>query len=84
MLAKHRDHAQKLYEEMAPYDVTDDTTLATLPYLQAVINETLRLCPSQMTGGNRVTSDEGLWIDDRFIPPNTKIAAPKYSIMRRK
>lgn len=83
MLAKYREHADKLYEELAPCDVTDDNTLATLPHLAAIINETLRLCPPAMTGANRLTSEDGLWIEDTWIPPNTKVAAPKYSIMRR-
>lgn len=82
MLAKYPEHADKVYEELTGCDVTDVNALATLPHLQAVINETLRLCPPAMTGGNRLTSDEGLWIDDTWIPGNTKVAAPKYSIMR--
>ena len=84
MLAKYPEHANKIYEELLTCEPRDDSALAALPHLEAVINETLRSCPPAMTGGNRLTSDEGLWIGDTWIPPNTKITAPRYSISRRK
>ena len=83
MLAKHPEHADKIYKELLTCDVNDAEILATLPHLEAVINETMRLCQPAMTGANRLTSDQGLWIGDTWIPGNTKVAAPKYSIMRR-
>ncbi|KAL8900589.1 MAG: hypothetical protein Q9192_000976 [Flavoplaca navasiana] len=82
-LAKYPYHADKIYEELITCNLDDINALASIPHLEAVINETLRLWPPQMTGGNRMTSDQGLWIDDTWIPGNTKVAAPKYSIMRR-
>lgn len=84
MLAKYPEHADKLYDELVTCDVTDANALATLPYLEAVINESMRLCPPALTGASRMTSDEGLWIDEVWIPGNTKVVAPKYSIFRRK
>ena len=83
MLAKHPEHADKIYKELLTCDVTDVDVLAMLPHLEAVINETMRLCPPAMTGANRLTADQGLWIGSVWIPGNTKVAAPKYSIMRR-
>ncbi|KAL8951589.1 MAG: hypothetical protein Q9222_002444 [Ikaeria aurantiellina] len=41
--------AGRIHEELATCDVMDDTALAALPHLEAVINETLRLCPPAMT-----------------------------------
>ncbi|KAL8996989.1 MAG: hypothetical protein Q9169_003640 [Polycauliona sp. 2 TL-2023] len=81
-LAKHPYHADKIYEELVDCNIDDANALASVPHLEAVINETLRLWPPAMTGQNRMTSDHGLWIDDTWIPGNTKVAAPKYSIMR--
>ena len=82
ILAKHPKHAEKIYEELVTCDASDATALAGLPHLEAVMNETMRLHPAAMTGANRLTSDQGLWIDQTWIPGNTKVAAPKYSIMR--
>ena len=84
MLAKHPEHADNIYKELATCDITDASILATFPHLEAVMNETMRLCPAAMTGANRLTSNQGFWIDDTWIPGNTKVAAPKYGIMRRK
>lgn len=83
MLSKHPEHAEKVYQELLTCDTADVNALASLPHLGAVMNETMRLLPAAMTGANRLTSDQGLWIDDTFLPGNIKVAAPKYSIMRR-
>ena len=82
MLAKHPEHADKIYQELVTCDEADANALAALPHLDAVISETMRLCPPAMTGANRFTSDQGLWIDETWIPANTKVAAPKYSSHR--
>lgn len=72
-----------MYEELkqlpTPYD---PQTLALLEHLNAVINEGLRLIPSALTTGTRITGPNGLKIDDTFIPPDTKIVAPRYPIFR--
>ena len=83
MLAKYPHHADQIYQELATCDTNDANALAALPHLDAVINETMRLLPAAMTGSNRMTSEHGLWIEDIWIPGDTKVAAPKYSIMRR-
>lgn len=65
-------------------DVNDLKMLNRLPHLNAVLNETLRLYPALLSGGNRKTSENGATIAGRFIPPHTTIIAPRYSIARRK
>ncbi|KAI4211030.1 MAG: hypothetical protein LQ351_006150 [Letrouitia transgressa] len=44
-LASHPAHAEKLKKELANVDCLDDHRLQTLPHLNAVIQETLRLHP---------------------------------------
>ena len=58
-------------------------TLHVLPHLNGIINETLRLHPAVPTGGLRQTPPEGVHVAGRFIPGNTVICAPRYSLARR-
>ncbi|PNP46211.1 hypothetical protein TGAMA5MH_02246 [Trichoderma gamsii] len=81
-LGKHPEHTDQIYEELKDVDALDLKTLVTLPHLNAVIKESLRLHPALLTGGNRKTSDTGLTIGGRFIPPHTTIVAPRYTIGR--
>ncbi|KAI1293098.1 cytochrome P450 [Xylaria venustula] len=60
-------------EDNADYD---------LPYLDACIEEILRLYPTVLTGGIRQTVDKGFMIGGQWIPPNTVIVAPRRSISR--
>lgn len=83
-MAKHPAELNKLYDELADLDVGDPEVLKTLPQLNGVINEALRLYPSLPTGGFRKTTKNGMTIRGNFIPPNTTILAPRYSINRRK
>ncbi|KAI4858741.1 cytochrome P450 monooxygenase-like protein [Hypoxylon rubiginosum] len=81
-LSKYPKDADKIYSEIQDVDVHDANVLATLPHLNGVINEILRLVPPAMTGGGRITGPDGLMIDGTLIPPYTKVTAPKYVIMR--
>ncbi|KXH40889.1 cytochrome P450 [Colletotrichum simmondsii] len=82
-LAKHPEHAEKVYEELKDVDATNLKTLTSLPHLNAVINEGLRLYPALLTGGARKTTENGATIGGTFIPPDTTIIAPRHVISRR-
>jgi cytochrome P450 len=51
-------------------------------YLDAVINETLRLKPAVPSGQPRVTPPDGLQIDDVWIPGDINVITPQYVIQR--
>lgn len=53
-----------------------------IPYLDAVINETLRLKPAVPSGQPRVTPPDGLQIDDVWIPGDINVITPQYVIQR--
>ncbi|KAJ5912399.1 hypothetical protein N7504_001282 [Penicillium tannophilum] len=52
--------------------------LQGLPYLEAVINETLRLEPFVPNGQPRVTPPERLQADEVWIPGETIVVLPQY------
>lgn len=89
MLAKHPQHVAKLRQELelptrdSPNAVTHDDRVH-LEHLNAVINETLRLYPPVPTTIYRLTPDEGVMIDDVYIPGGMSVMAPQYAIGRSK
>lgn len=76
--------ADKLYDELKEVEIADHQVLQTLPYLNALINETLRFHPAVPTGGYRDTPPEGMTIGGRYIPGNTTVVAPRYITSRCK
>jgi cytochrome P450 len=75
---------EKLRAEIRTLTSYSDTIqLQALPYLNALIYETLRLHPSIPSGGLRITPPHGLEIDGTFIPGGTTVVTPQYSIQRR-
>ncbi|GME64813.1 Cytochrome P450 [Neofusicoccum parvum] len=57
--------------------------LATVPYLDHVINETLRLKPPACEGLTRETPPQGLELPDgRFVPAATVVSVPTWALHR--
>ncbi|KAI3289225.1 hypothetical protein DTO002I6_6967 [Penicillium roqueforti] len=88
-LAKTPTAYKKLQKELSdvfgkvaePSQFTN-SKLQNLPYLEAVINETLRLKPAVPSGQPRLTPPEGLQIDEVWIPGNTIVVLPQYVLHR--
>ena len=53
-----------------------------LPYLEAVINETLRIHATSGFGLPRLVPDGGLTVCGRFFPAGTVLSVPTYPIHR--
>ncbi|KAJ9294970.1 hypothetical protein DTO271G3_6532 [Paecilomyces variotii] len=53
-----------------------------IPYVEAIINETLRLKPAVPSGQPRVTPPDGLLIDDVWIPGDVNVIVPQYIVQR--
>lgn len=86
-LATHPRVHKKLQEEVdALYDSVDnqvdEAALGKLPYLQACIDEALRLYPPVPSGLQRQTPPQGLQIGDKWIPGNTIVMTPTFTLNR--
>lgn len=84
-LVLHAQHAEIIRKELDSIpSIYDSEALKRLDHLNGCINETLRLHPSVPTGGYRESPPQGIDIAGRFIPGNTTIVAPRYTMGRRK
>ncbi|KAI1733400.1 cytochrome P450 [Xylaria scruposa] len=88
-LAHHPEAQQQAREEILSiqhlreiHHKAADSSLETYPFLDACINETLRLYPAVPTGGIRQTLERGVHVNGRWIPPYTVIVAPRWTIGR--
>jgi cytochrome P450 len=80
--ANPREYA-KLRAELAQLsedDRTDTGALAKLPYLNAAINETMRMQPAVPGGLRRLVPAEGAVIAGEFIPAGTTVSVPGFAI----
>lgn len=87
-IIKHPRVIEKLHQEMAPLvhadGSVDHQALQDCKYLNAVIDETLRLHPPVPSGLIRVTPPDGLQVGETYIPGDTNVVMPLYSIQRSK
>jgi len=88
-LARNPDIQNQVRKEIlaARYDSKTGAKVDRLaeryPFLDACINETLRLYPVVPTGGIRQTVATGVHVGGRYIPPHTVIVAPRWTLGRR-
>ncbi|KAI0474770.1 cytochrome protein [Xylaria cf. heliscus] len=75
--------AEKLWSEIRArynsYDEIDATSALQLPYLQAVIQEALRIHPSGAQGFPR--NSPGIVIDGHFVPPGTEVYTSAWTVV---
>lgn len=95
-LARHSDVQSHLFqaltdgvgaEAMSSASVLTHDQVVRVPYLDAFISEVLRLHPPAPTGLPRVVPAQGLTVpmsdgSSIFIPPNTEVSSPVYSLQR--
>ncbi|KAM3544821.1 hypothetical protein ARSEF1564_002285 [Beauveria bassiana] len=87
-LSINPDAQRKLQQEIdanvAGVDECDPARLARLGYLQACIDETLRLWPPVASGMQRITPPEGLQVGDVLLPGNMIVQVPAIVMHRNK
>lgn len=87
-LATHPEVHRKLQKELDDFfteteaDTFETNSLAKLPFLQACIDESLRLFPPVPSGLQRQTPPQGIRIGGREIPGNTIVMTPTYLLCR--
>lgn len=86
-LAKNPQIQQDLQHEISIAIPSEAGTLAyehlaNCQLLEGVVNETLRLHPPVSTMLPRETPPEGLWIDDVFVPGDTLVVVPTWTMQR--
>ena len=82
-LALNCEQQEKLYRELSAIDVYDRKLLRSLPHLNGVINESLRIHPPVPTGGYRQSPLDGMKIGSQYIPGGVTIVAPRYTLGKR-
>lgn len=83
-LAHNPAFVRKLREELKTIPDLQPENLQNCEYLDALINETLRLHPPIISGTQRKTPPEGLVIGDNHIPGDTIVMVPTYTVCRGK
>ncbi|KAH8800595.1 cytochrome P450 [Flagelloscypha sp. PMI_526] len=85
-LVRYPEYLQQLVEsldQLFPNGDEDwDADRLTIPLLDGIIHEALRLAPSVPGGLQRVTPPGGMMIDEVFVPGNIIVSVPTWSIQR--
>ncbi|TFK19398.1 cytochrome P450 [Coprinopsis marcescibilis] len=61
-------------------DEVDDATLSRLPYLDACVQESLRLKPPVAAGPPRWSGGKTYVVENHVIPPETTVSCPNYAL----
>lgn len=77
--SKARDELQALYNENGSFNHRE---AMRIEYVNGIINETLRLHPPVPSGLQRLTPPEGLKVGETFIPGDTTVWCPQYTLGR--
>ncbi|KAF8892398.1 cytochrome P450 monooxygenase pc-bph [Mucidula mucida] len=80
--AAHLKLQAELDEHLAPNDIATSDEVKALPYLQACINEGLRLHSTSALGLPRVVPEGGMTVLGAFFPAGTVVSVPSYTIHR--
>ncbi|KAA8641503.1 cytochrome P450 [Aspergillus tanneri] len=87
LLAKYPEKQRKLQKEVGQIvssisDISHRNLQVRAPYLNSCIHEALRLFPNVPSGVQRLTPAEGMSIAGRWIPGNTLVSTPTYTLHR--
>ncbi|KAF8069022.1 cytochrome P450 [Lyophyllum atratum] len=80
VLSRLRSELTRAFD--GPIEDMDAFTLSKLPYLDACVQEVLRLVPPVAAGPPRWNKDADTQILDQLIPAGTTVASPNYSMFR--
>lgn len=86
LLHKHPMALAKLREELdkklGPVERPSYEVVSQLPYLRAVVEESLRIRPASSMGLPRVVPKGGRMVAGRFIQEDVTVSVPTYSLLR--
>jgi cytochrome P450 len=87
-IARNQEIQRKLYAEISAFakDAGDLNTqnIKSLKYLQAVVDEGLRLWNPLPSGPQSMTGPEGLTVAGQFVPPYTYARVPHLTLLTGK
>ncbi|KAI0532394.1 cytochrome P450 monooxygenase-like protein [Xylaria digitata] len=86
-LGRDPNVVRKIREELEQHGIRNDdslsiTQLQYLEYLNAFINETLRMHPTNPGGLFRLTPPGGVKIGGHYLPGGVKVVNPHYTVLR--